>query len=266
VFFLFLPSDCIAAERFYVQSGIHDKFVAEVVKRVKSLEQGASACGEDGVRCDFGAITMAQQINVFTALIDDAVAKGAKLLCGGKRYTVAARTAKGVYFQPTILANVDHSMRIANEEAFGPVMILLKFDKEEEAVAMANCTEFGLGSSVFTTDYARADRVSTALECGMTTVNDFGMVPMVQSLPFGGVRSSGFGAFNGREGLQGFSRTHAVVTDRFPVRSQTPGFLQYPVSKEAHRIAQAGVSMIYGPSWSNSASALARMIKHIMRA
>jgi acyl-CoA reductase-like NAD-dependent aldehyde dehydrogenase len=262
--FINCGQNCIAAERFYVQDGIYDRFVAEVTKRVKTLAQGATSCDGDA-RCDFGAITMPGQMEVLKSLIADAVSQGAKVLTGGEVNT-SAGTQKGLYFKPTILAGVTHKMKIANEEAFGPVMTIIKFKTEDEVIAMANCTEYGLGSSVFTTDYSRAERITSALETGMTSVNDFGMVPMVQSLPFGGIRSSGFGAFNGAEGLRGFSRAHAVVTDRFPMRSQTPKFLQYPVSKEAYKIVQAGVWMVYGPSWMESAKALVRMMKHIMKA
>lgn len=145
------------------------------------------------------------------------------------------------------------------------MLILLSSLFSTAQIAMANSTEFGLGSCVFTTDYARAERITSQLVTGMTSVNDFGMVPMVQSLPFGGIKSSGFGAFNGREGLIGFSRTHAVVTDRFPMRTQTPKFLQYPQAPNAHRIAQHAVTMIYGPSWVESGKALVRMIKEIIK-
>jgi len=265
--FINCGQNCISAERIYVQSGVHDRFVEEIVKRVRTLSMGASSCKPDGRRCDFGAITMPAQVKNYESLIDDAVQKGAKLLHGGVTYTDGDATGKGVYFKPTILSDVTHKMRIANEEAFGPIMSIFKFDSEEEVIEQANCTNFGLGSCVFTRSLARAERVTSQLETGMTSINDFGMVPMVQSLPFGGVKHSGFGAFNGREGLIGFSRTHAVVTDRFPgMRTQTPKFLQYPVSKYAATIAQAAVKMIYGPSWMASAQALATMMKNIMKA
>lgn len=262
--FINCGQNCISAERFYVQAGVYDKFVAEVKKRLAKLELGASSIA--GARCDFGAITMAQQVNVFSKLIKDAVSKGATLEMGGEAYSDAARTGKGCFFRPTVLSGVTHAMEIANEEAFGPVMSIIKFSTEEEVIKMANCTQYGLGSSVFTTDYTKAERVTSQLVTGMTTVNDFGMVPMVQSLPFGGVKHSGFGAFNGAEGLRGFSRTHAVVTDRFPMRTQTPKFLQYPVSKNAINVVQAGVRMIWGRGWIASAKALVDMLGHIAKA
>jgi aldehyde dehydrogenase (NAD+) len=262
--FINCGQNCISAERLYIQQGIYDKFVQEVSRKLSALQVGVSSCSPDSTRCDFGAITMGAQVSHYETLIADAVSKGAQLVAGGK--TKKVEGSEGVFFEPTILSHVTHEMRIANEEAFGPIMLLFKFTSEEEVIKMANCTEFGLGSCVFTTDYKKAERVTGQLVTGMTSVNDFGMVPMVQSLPFGGIKSSGFGAFNGREGLIGFSRTHAVVTDRFPMRTQTPKFLAYPAGKNAWRIVRQAVRMIYGPSWVESAKSLVRMVQEIIKA
>jgi len=131
-------------------------------------------------------------------------------------------------------------------------------------VEMANSTEYGLGCSIFTTNYTRADRVARQIESGMVSINDFGMVPMIQSLPFGGCKKSGFGHFNGFEGLRGFSRTQAVVTDRFPFRLEAPKFLQYPHSPHSHLIVQEGVRMIYGKSWLVSARSLINLLKLLL--
>jgi len=100
----------------------------------------------------------------------------------------------------------------------------------------------------------------------MTSVNDFGMVPMVQSLPFGGCKDSGFGVFNGREGLRGFSRMKSLVTDRFPIRMAAPSFLLYPVADNAHLIVQEGLKMIYGRSYFESAKALFKFLWLITKA
>lgn len=202
-------------------------------------------------------------MKIVESLIADALSKGAKLLHGGSRF-VSTSAPNGLFFTPTILANVTHQMRIANEEVFGPVMTIMKFDTEQQVIEMANCTDYGLGSSIFTTDYQKADRVASQLVTGMTSVNDFGMVPMVQSLPFGGVKHSGFGAFNGSEGLRGFSRAQAIVNDRFGVRAQTPPFLQYPVAPNAFKIVQAGVRMVYGQSWIQSIKGFIEMMKLIL--
>jgi len=153
-------------------------------------------------------------------------------------------------------------MRIANEEAFGPVMTIIKFKDEKELIDMVNCTEYGLGSSIFTTDLGKARRLGSQIESGMVCVNDYGMVPLVQSLPFGGLKKSGYGVFNGYEGLRGFSRMQSIVTDRWPgVRTFAPPFLQYPVWPQAHEIIKEAVQLVYGRSYLNSIRAIGKILK-----
>lgn len=259
--FINLGQNCISAERFFVQEKVYDKFVTDIKKKVEALAQGASSLDESSPRCDFGAITMKSQIAIVENLLADAVSKGARIILGGKK----KEGEKGCFFPPTILADVTQDMKIAKEEAFGPVMTIIKYKTEEQVIEWANSVPYGLGSSVFTTDYARAERISLALDTGMTNVNDFGMVPMVQVLPFGGVKDSGFGCFNGYEGLRGFCRVHSVVTDRFPSRTVTPKFLQYPLPKNAYKIVGAAVRMIYGRNLVTSVQALVDLVKNIIK-
>jgi len=272
--FINCGQNCVAAERFYVQNGVYDKFVEAVKAVAEKAEQGASCTGK---RCDFGAITMPAQADHVEALVKEAVSKGARILTGGRKYKLVdgkkqydfkqelgVDGSRAVYFEPTILADVTHEMEIANEETFGPVMTLIKFKTEDEVIRMANCTNYGLGSSVFTKDYKKASRVASALVTGMVTVNDFAMVPMIQSLPFGGVKHSGFGCFNGKEGLRGFSYRKAIVSDRFPIRMDAPAFLQYPVAANSPDIVRAGVRMIYGKTWLESVVSFGQMMKIIM--
>jgi acyl-CoA reductase-like NAD-dependent aldehyde dehydrogenase len=267
--FINCGQNCIAAERIYVHEAIYDKFIEEVVSRMEKTAQGPSLIGKR--RYDFGAITMKNQAKSVENLVQDAVKKGARLVMGGHRIAEDSkheckdeRADGGVYFEPTILADVTHKMEIANEETFGPVMTIIKFSNEDELIDMVNCTAYGLASSVFSGDYSRAERVGNRVVAGMCTINDFAMVPMVQSLPFGGVGHSGFGAFNGKEGLRGFSRTRSVVTDRLPFPMAAPAFLQYPVASNAKDIVKHGVRMVFGDSWTGSAVSLAKMLKEIV--
>jgi len=255
--FINCGQNCISSERFYVQAPIYDKFVAEIERRAKTLRQGTPGT------CDFGSMTMPAQVGIVDTLVKDAVAKGARLLKGGAQ--IPGTPANSLYYGITILADVNHSMRIANEEAFGPVMTIIRFSEEKDLLEMVNSTEFGLGSSVFTTDYKKADRVGGQIRSGMLNINDYGTVPLIQSLPFGGVKYSGFGAFNGKEGLRGFSHTKSVVTDRFPFRMAAPAFLRYPVADNAHLIAQQAVLMVYSASWLASAKALAGLIGLLLK-
>jgi len=160
--FINLGQNCISAERFYVQEGIYNRFIDAVRERMARLRCGASSFSN---RCDFGSMTMSPQVDIVSGLIEDALSKGAKLICGGHRakYT-GARTSPAagpadktcLFFEPTVLADVNHSMRIGNEEAFGPCMTIIKFRDEDEVIKMANSSRYGLGSSVFSRSYSRA--------------------------------------------------------------------------------------------------------------
>jgi acyl-CoA reductase-like NAD-dependent aldehyde dehydrogenase len=246
--FLNCGQNCVSAERFYIHESLYDRFVAEAKKRTSALRVGYTCPPNDRkdgtiVRdCDVGAMTMKPQVAHVQRLVDDAIANGAKLICGGKQ-RIDAEFPDGLYFEPTVLADVTHNIRIANEEVFGPVMTIMKFKTEEEVIRLANCTEYGLSSSIFTRDLAyvviftlliasaltylcddgmpinsRGQRVASKMHAGMCSINDWGINHTIQSLPFGGVKRSGFGAFNGKEGLRGFSLARATVCDRFPVR------------------------------------------------
>jgi len=260
---------------FFVHSKIYKKFCESITTKVKQLRQGASI--QENVTCDFGAMTMPAQVEIVEKLVGDATKKGAKLLTGGKRLLSNEREGKSeskrstetkdaFYYPPTILADVTQEMKIAKEEAFGPVMTIMKFDDEKQLITMVNSTEYGLGSCVFTTDLSRAARIGRQIESGMVCVNDYGLVPMVQSLPFGGCKKSGFGVFNGYEGLRGFSRMQSIVTDRWPgVRTHAPPFLRYPIWPNSHEIIKEAVQLVYGPSYLRSLKALVNIVRLILQ-
>jgi succinate-semialdehyde dehydrogenase/glutarate-semialdehyde dehydrogenase len=133
--------------------------------------------------------------------VDDAVAKGASILCGGGRLT-EGEYAKGNFFAPTVLANATHEMKIAYEETFGPVAPIFTFETEEEAIASANNTAFGLASYIFTKDGSRMFRVAEQLDYGIVGIND--AMPTVAQAPFGGVKESGVGREGGKYGIEDY--------------------------------------------------------------
>ncbi len=153
--------NCISAERIYVQDGVYDRFIAWVTPKVKALRQGDAMTGT----FDIGAFGIPKQAEHVQSLVEDALTKGAKVLAGGRINPDAPAT--GRFFAPTLITDVTHDMKAVKEECFGPVMLVLRFKDEQELLRGVNSSDFALGASVFTTDYAKADRVARAISSGM---------------------------------------------------------------------------------------------------
>ena len=158
-----------------------------------------------------GPLVSAVQMEKVMAYIETAKAEGATLICGGGR----AALNTGFYVQPTVFADVTDAMTIAREEVFGPVMAVLDFDTEAEAVARANDTEFGLAAGVFTADLTRAHRVIAALQAGTCWINAYNLTPV--EAPFGGMKSSGVGRENGHAAVEHSSHVKSVYVGLGPV-------------------------------------------------
>ena len=242
---------CVGAERIYVQAPVYDDFVRRAVARVSELRQGSPLDEE----VDLGAMTMPRQLDILESLVDDAVKKGARLLAGGRRDPGGRQ-----FFQPTILVDVDHRMRITREEQFGPVMVVMCFDTDADAVRLANDCAYGLGSSVFTKNPARAERIASQIRAGMTVVNDYGLAYMMQALPFGGVGRSGFGRINGREGLRACCNEKAVVTDRVALGG---GVSVYPIVPSTFPLVRSAIELIYRPGLAGKARAALSTLRHV---
>ncbi|GAB2634595.1 NAD-dependent succinate-semialdehyde dehydrogenase [Kribbella swartbergensis] len=181
---------CTAANRIYVQSSVMDEFATRLAERMRALKVGRGT--EDGI--DVGPLIDAEQRDKVKDLVDDAVGQGARVLTGA---SIAA--GNGYFYQPTVLADVPRTARLQKEEIFGPIAPLTAFETEEEAVRMANDTEYGLVSYLFTSDLTRALRVSEQLETGMVGLNQ-GIVSN-PAAPFGGVKQSGLGREGGSTGI-----------------------------------------------------------------
>jgi acyl-CoA reductase-like NAD-dependent aldehyde dehydrogenase len=235
--FINCGQNCVASERVLVQKGAAKRFEAIVGEIARDLRQGAPLGGQV---VDVGAIATPLQLEVIERLVSRAIEQGARVVAGGQR----VRRDEGDYFAPTVLADVTPAMDIMREETFGPVMLLCPFRDDEEAIAIANGTGFGLGSSVFSADRARARRIAARVEAGMTAINDFGgMTYMAPDLTFGGVKQSGFGRLNGREGLRAMCNVKAVLDERFPI---TFASKLYPVSARDYTLTRATLQLIYG--------------------
>ena len=232
--FIAAGQNCLSSERVLVMPGIYDAFVTRVSELTRALRQGPPRASV----VDIGAIVSPLQVGVIEELVNDAVARGAKVLAGGAR----ALTDTGQYFAPTVLVDVTPEMRIMREETFGPVMVICKVADDDAAVALANATEYGLNASVFSRSAARAEAIAARLEAGGTCINAFGLTYMAQELPFGGIKGSGFGRLNGREGLRACTTRKAVLADRLPIH--VPAHL-YPVKASDYATTRALIELIY---------------------
>ncbi len=241
---------CLAAERVLVFDRVYDEFVAKVQDITLRLRQGAPLSGK---LVDLGAMTMPAQIEIIEALVADAVDKGAKLVTGGKR---AKRKPSKQYFEPTLLTEVTEDMRIMHEETFGPVMAVTRVKNEAEAVRIANATEYGLSASVFSRDRVRARRIADQIVAGSTCINDWALMYMVQDLPFGGVKGSGYGRLNGREGLRACTNNKAVIEDRLPFHRAIEMF---PSRRFDYEVTREGVRLLYASKISDKADALVKL-------
>lgn len=191
---------CVCANRFIVQDGIYDAFAARLAKAAALLRVGDGSVPETNQ----GPLITTRAVEKVEALVADALAKGARIVTGGARDGAGAR-----FYQPTVMTDVTTDMRVASEEIFGPVATLFRFRHEDEAVALANATPFGLAAYFYTRDLGRAWRVAEALETGMVGVNE-GLIS-TEVAPFGGVKESGLGREGGRAGIEDYVETKYVA-------------------------------------------------------
>ena len=192
---------CVCANRFLVQSSVYDAFAARLIEAVKRLRVGN---GLEGVT-EQGPLIDTRALEKVESHIADAVAKGAKVILGGRRHALG-----GTFFEPTIIANATPDMQMAREETFGPVAPLFRFETEAEAVRMANDTEFGLAAYFYTRDLARSWRVSEALEYGIVGLNT-GLIS-TEVAPFGGIKESGMGREGSRYGILDYTEIKYLCT------------------------------------------------------
>jgi succinate-semialdehyde dehydrogenase/glutarate-semialdehyde dehydrogenase len=201
--FLNTGQACICPNRFFVQRGIADAFVSTLEERFQRLRAGAGTV--DGVTV--GPLIDADALDKMERQVADAVDKGARVVTGGRRLTDDGLD-RGCFYAPTLLADVTPDMLIYREETFGPLAPVVVYDTDDEVVEMANDTEYGLASYVYTNDLSRAFRVFERLQFGMVGVNDIN--PTAAAAPFGGVKHSGLGVEGAREGLLEYLDTKLV--------------------------------------------------------
>ncbi|HEX8354401.1 MAG TPA: aldehyde dehydrogenase family protein [Pyrinomonadaceae bacterium] len=202
---------CASVERCYVHERVAEEFTRRVVEKVGALRQAA---GDDGGKaaCDLGAMSSERQFRLVEGHVAEAVGRGARVLAGGGR--ARGCSERGWFHEPTVLACVDHSMAVMREETFGPVLPLMTFRDEEEAVRLANDSDFGLTASVWTRDIRRGRRVARRIEAGTVMVNEVLYTHGIAQTPWGGVKQSGLGRTHGRLGLLEMVAPHHVHVNR----------------------------------------------------
>src|SRR5437899_1848941 len=185
---------CISIERAYVEEPVYEEFVAKVSDKVRALRVGKPQ-GYGTV--EVGAITFPPQLDTIKDHVTDAIQKGARVLTGGQQVPGAGR-----FFEPTVLVDVDHSMKIMTEETFGPTLPIMKVRDAEEAVRLANDTPYGLAASVFSRDTRRGEEIARRIDSGAATVNDAMINYAALELPMGGAKASGLGSRHGAGGIR----------------------------------------------------------------
>lgn len=196
---------CVGTERIYVEDAIYDQYIEKLKYYADQLVIGAAA----GDHVHVGSLTNERELLRAEAFIANAVAKGAQVIFGGRR-----RPDLGpLFFEPTILVNVDHTMQVMREETFGPLIPIMRVKDAEEAIRLANDSDYGLSGSIFTRDLKRGEQLATRIHSGDVTINTTKWVFGSPSLPMGGVKYSGLGRRNGPEGLLRFVRPQSVLVN-----------------------------------------------------
>jgi acyl-CoA reductase-like NAD-dependent aldehyde dehydrogenase len=226
---------CISTERAYVDEAVYDQFVAKVTDNVRKLRQGEShGPGE----ADVGAVIFPPQLDIVEDHVRDAVDKGARVLTGGKRAEGAGR-----YYEPTVLVDVDHTMKCMTDETFGPTLPIMKVRGAEEALRLANDSPYGLAASVWTRDAARGEDVARRVEAGAVCVNDAQINYVALELPMGGWKASGLGSRHGAGGIRKYCDQQAILITRFAPKKDLHMF---PNSKLKSGLIGRTLRLLYG--------------------
>jgi acyl-CoA reductase-like NAD-dependent aldehyde dehydrogenase len=230
---------CTSIERVYVEEAVYQNFVDKVVEKVRSLRQGAS---NDEI--DLGSMTSEEQFKKVSSQVAEAVAHGANALTGGG----ANARFSGLYYEPTVLVNVNHEMAVVREETFGPVIPIIKVRDAEEAVQLANDSRYGLDACIFSRDKQKALQMADRLDAGTVCINDGLVNYIIPDTPMGGVKDSGFGRRHGAEGIRKYCYQKTLVIDRFGLKSDFPWF---PASAKKTTQMRRLISLLWRSGWKN---------------
>jgi succinate-semialdehyde dehydrogenase/glutarate-semialdehyde dehydrogenase len=230
---------CSGIERVYVMREVAERFIAGVVARAERLRVGDPMSWET----EIGPMVSREQYETVDELVQDAVASGATLRCGGGPARAPAGFEAGAFYAPTVLSDVTYEMRIMREEIFGPVLPIVVVDSEDEAVALANDSEFGLGASVWTSNRGKGERMARELETGMVWINDHMFSHGACQCSWGGVKSSGLGRTHSKFGLYECVNVKLRVWERSALKNAW----WHPYDETLGMALRQAATILYGP-------------------
>ena len=244
---------CASIERCYVHESIADEFVDLVVKETQLLKQGKASVEP----IDIGAMTNERQLLIVEDHVSDAVERGANVRTGGHRLN----DSSGWFHQPTVVTEVDHSMKLMSEETFGPVLPIMTFKTDEEAVRLANDSVYGLTASVFTKDIARGRRLAEQIDAGTVMVNEVVYTHAVAQTPWGGVKASGYGRTHGRLGLLELVSAQHIHVNGVP---RVADVWWFPYTKQAGELFRSFARYFTNGSVLSSSRLLPQIIRRLL--
>jgi len=243
---------CASIERCYVQESVAEKFIDLVVKETRLLKQDKAST--DAI--DVGAMTNERQLKIVEDHVGDAVARGAKVRTGGHRLN----DSSGWFHQPTIMTGVDHTMKLMREETFGPVLPIMTFKTDDDAIRLANDSIYGLTASVFTRDTSRGRRIAEQIDAGTVMINEVVYTHAVAQTPWGGVKQSGYGRTHGRLGLLEMVSAQHIHVNGMP---RIADVWWFPYTKQAGELFRGFARRFTTGSLLNSSLLLPQIIRRL---
>jgi acyl-CoA reductase-like NAD-dependent aldehyde dehydrogenase len=226
---------CISVERCYVEDAIYDEFVQKVTDNVRGLRQGVPT---DVGTVDVGAVIFPPQLDIIEEHVRDAVEKGARVLTGGH-----PRSGPGRFYEPTVLVDVDHSMKCMQEETFGPTLPIMKIGDAEEGLRLANDSPFGLQASVWTSDIERGEALARRIQAGVVCVNDAQINYTALNLPMGGWKTSGIGTRHGANGIRKYTKIQSLLVTRRALKRE---LFMFPYTRRNTMLLRRLFKVLYG--------------------